>query len=218
MKARILMVVSVMFLSVVSCEMVFTTSPLAFLQRDPSRLSEAQQVAFGRNALAAGDREKMAIAFNLLKESADPEIRLLASDLALAASGLDAAVMTALPEIIAAGSDQAALQAALDEVLMEFSVEDLAMMAAAAELIVGAEDMVTPTAEQYVFAAVGLAAVAADRNDGVSGLEGLAPADPGYAEVEQAKAFLQSAADGLRQEGQSTEMLEAIGEAIGWAL
>ncbi len=217
MRIRVLMVVSVVILSAVSCEVVFTTSPFAFLQRDPSRLSEEQKAAYARSALDAGDREKMAVAFSLLKDSTDPEIQLLAADLALGASGLDVAVMTALPGIIAAGSDQAALQAALDDVLMGFSAGDLALMAAAADLIVGAEASITPTPEQYVFAALGLVAVAASQNDGVGGIEALTPADPGYAEIEQAKVFLQSAADELREQGQSTEMLDGIGDAIGWA-
>ena len=216
MKTRVMLVVWLALLSVASCEMVFTTSPLAFLQRDPSRLSEQQQVVFGRNALASGDREKMAVAFELLKESADPEIRLLASDLAFGAAGLDVAIMSALPDIVAAGDDQAALQAALDEALMDFSADDLSMMAAAAALVAGAEGAVTPAPEQYLTAAVGLVAIAASLNAGVGGLETLAESDPGYAEVEQAKTFLQSAADGLHATGQSTAMLDGIGDAVGW--
>lgn len=200
-----------------SCEMVFTTSPLAFLQRDPARLSPEQQLTFGRDALASGDRDQMAEAFELLKESDDPDIQLLAGQLGIAASGLEAAVYGALPEIIAAADDQAALQAVLDETLEGFSEDDLQMMGEAAALVAAAEGSVTPSAEQYVFAAVALIAVAAEQHGGVGRLERVEEGDPGYADVEQAKAFLDSAYAELQADGQSTDFLEGIGEAIGWA-
>lgn len=200
-----------------SCEMVFTTSPLAFLQRDPSRLSPEQQVAFGRDALASGDRDQMAVAFELLKESDDPEVQLLAGQLGMSATGLEAAVYEALPDIAAAADDQAALQAALEEALDGFSEDDLRMMGESAALVAAAEGSVTPSPEQYVFAAVALMAVAADQNGGFGVLEGLDASDPGYDEVEQAKSFLDSAFAELQADGQSTDFLEGIGEAIGWA-
>ncbi len=200
-----------------SCEMAFTTSPLAFLQRDPSRLSAEQQVAFGRDALASGDRDQMAAAFDLLKESDDPEVQLLAGQLGMAAAGLEAAFYGALPDIVAAADDQAALQAALEEAFDGFSEGDLQTMGESAALVAAAEEKVTPSAEQYLFAVVALMAVAANQNGGVEGLEGLEESDPGYDEVEQAKAFLDSALAGLQADGQSTDLLEGIGEAIGWA-
>lgn len=200
-----------------SCEMVFTTSPLAFLQRDPSKLSAEQQVTFGRDALASGDRGQMTVAFELLKGSDDPGVQLLAAELGIAAAGLEPAVYGALPDILAAGGDQAAVQAALEEALDGFSEAELAMMGEAAALVAAAEGSVTPSSEQYVFAAVALMAVAADQHGSVAGLEGLSGGDPGYDEVEQAKAFLDSAFAGLQADGESTEHLEGIGEAIGWS-
>jgi len=68
------------------CEVVFTTSLLSFLQRDPAGLSPEQQVAWAEQALASGDQEAMAEAYELVKD--DPANALLAARLALELSGV----------------------------------------------------------------------------------------------------------------------------------
>lgn len=191
-----------------ACESVFTTSPLAFLQRDPSKLSPEQQVAYGHDALASGDPAKMAAAYEALKDSDDPNTQLLAADLALGAVELEATLLAA------AGADDPV--AAIDDALEGFTDDEIAMMANAAALVDAADDTVAPTAEQYFFAAAALITVAADANGGTTGLDGLTPADPGYDEVQQAQAFLDAAQAALTANGESTDLLEGVGDAIGW--
>ena len=203
-------------LALASCEMMFTTSPLSFLQRDPANLSPEQQVVFARDALASGNRDQMKAAYELLKGSGDPQTRLLAADLALGASGLESGLAAALPDLLAAGDDQEALDEALEEFLGGFSASELTLMSEAATLLASAADDASPTPEQYLLAAVGLMAVAADEHGGVTGLDAIGEGDPGHAEVEQAKSFLQAAYDALEAKGESTDLLEGIGDSIGW--
>ena len=55
-----------------ACERVFTVAPLSFLQRDPANLSNEQLIAYAEDALAAGDRDAMLAAYNLLRTTTDP--------------------------------------------------------------------------------------------------------------------------------------------------
>jgi hypothetical protein len=68
------------------CEAVFTASFLSFLQRDPANLPAAQQAAWAEQALASGDPDAMAEAYELVKN--DPANELLAAHLALELSGV----------------------------------------------------------------------------------------------------------------------------------
>ncbi len=197
----------VVAIALVSCENVFTTSPLSFLQRDPASLSPEQQIAFANDALASGDEEQMAAAYALLKDSDDPETQLLASELALGAAGLQSAVTAALGDISGGGDTNAVLE----EALSDFTAEDLALMSEAAALLDAADDTVTPTPEQYAFAAIGLMAVALDANGGsATGLDGLGPEDPGYEEAQQAEAFLEASAAALQAKGESTDLIDDL--------
>ena len=70
-----------------------------------------------------------------------------------------------------------------------------------------ADETVSPTAEQYALAAVGLVAVAASEAGG----------DLSATTVPtQAEDFLQAAYDQLQESGESTDLLSGIGDAIGW--
>lgn len=194
-------------LVMVSCENVFTTSPFTFLQRDPANLSAEQQIEFANDALASGDEDKMAEAYAVLKDSDDPETQLLASELALGAAGLQSAVTAALGDMSGGGDTSTVLE----ETLSGFTAEDFALMGEAAALIDAADDTVTPTPEQYTFAAIGLMAVAVNDNGGsTTGLDGLGPGDPGYEETQQAEAFLEAAATALQADGESTELLDDL--------
>ncbi|MFW5782912.1 MAG: hypothetical protein ACOCY8_00185 [Spirochaetota bacterium] len=197
---------------VVGCESVFTTSPLSFLQRDPSQLSAGQRVTYGHDALASGDTDKMADAFDALKDSDDPETQLLAAELAVASTGLEGKPTEVAAELANGGDPETVVQEALDG----FSEDDYERLVAAAELIDDADDTVQPSSEQYAVAAVGLIAVAVEENGGAEGLESLSPGDPGYEVVEQARAFLIAAEESLQADGESTELLDQIGGAIGW--
>jgi hypothetical protein len=199
---RTSVLVLLLMLFLVSCEMMFTTSPVAFLQRNAADLSPEQQVAFGRDALASGDEATMAEAYEALKETDDPETQVLAAELALGAAGLETALTEALGELSGGGDTDAILA----EALGSFTAEDLVLMNEAAALLNAAEESVTPTPEQYAFAAIGLMAVAIDANGGTT--DGLSTG--GSPEVAQAEAFLQAAAAGLQANGETTDLLDDL--------
>lgn len=76
-----------------SCQAVFTFSPFSGLQRDPSTLSAEQQMTWAESVLATGDTESMAEAYAIIQalladNPDDPELNLLAANLAIGASGL----------------------------------------------------------------------------------------------------------------------------------
>ena len=64
-----------------SCEQMFTYSMFEWAQRDPSNLSEAQQVSYAQNVLGTGDQQAMADAYEAIKDNEEPEVQLLASSL-----------------------------------------------------------------------------------------------------------------------------------------
>ncbi|TVQ25478.1 MAG: hypothetical protein EA382_06930 [Spirochaetaceae bacterium] len=205
---RTLIAVAATLLVLTGCELVFTTSPLAFLQRDPSKLSAEQQITYAQNALASGDRDAMAKAFQALKGSSDPAVQLLAVDLAVGAAGVEGALIGLIADLGVDGVDETA---ALDAAIASFSAADLALIAEAATLLDAADDSLTPTPEQYVFVAVGLLAIAAEASGGVAALDG------STAEQQQAEAFLQLAYDLLQESGSSTDLIEGLGDAFGFA-
>jgi hypothetical protein len=106
------LVVVALVLLLAGCEAIFTASLLSFLQRDPSKLSPEQQVTWAEQALASGDPEAMAEAYELVKN--DPDNTLLAARLALELSGVGdvlSAMLQDLDTVVAL--DQAGLQAYL---------------------------------------------------------------------------------------------------------
>lgn len=196
------LVISALALSLVlaGCENFFTSSPLAFLQRDPASLSAEQQIQYAEDALTSGDTEAMESAYEVLKDSDDPETQLLAADLALGAAELEGAVTEAVAGIAAGDDVETTLETALDG----FTDEDLALMEAAATLVDDADAETAPSSEQYVYAAIGLVAVAVDSAGDFETLDGTEP------EIVKAEEFLQAAVDQLNAEGESTELVEEI--------
>lgn len=85
----------------VGCEQFFTYSPLSFLQRDPSTLPMDQRISYARLALEGGDKETQKDAYNAIKGSDDPEVQLLASKVAVGASGLNDAIANAADALLA---------------------------------------------------------------------------------------------------------------------
>ncbi len=83
-------------LLLVSCQQVFTYSPLSWAQRDPSTLSEAQKIVYAEEALASGDIAAVKAAYEALKASTDPDTQVLVSQLAMSASGINEAIADAL--------------------------------------------------------------------------------------------------------------------------
>ncbi|MDZ7794027.1 MAG: hypothetical protein U5P10_10165 [Spirochaetia bacterium] len=85
MKGTLLIVILPILL--ISCEQMFTYSIFEWAQRDPSNLSEAQQISYAKSILGSGDKDAMADAYEAIKDNTDPEVQLLASKLAVGASG-----------------------------------------------------------------------------------------------------------------------------------
>jgi hypothetical protein len=95
------------------CQAVFTYSPLSFLQRDPANLPPEQQVSWAEQALASGDPQAMAQAYELVKD--DPDQAYLAASLAAELSGVTQALADAIADLdTILGMDEAALQTYLE--------------------------------------------------------------------------------------------------------
>lgn len=71
------------------CEQMFTYSPLSWAARDPSKLSDEQQA---QNAPVSGDIDDLQKAYDAIADSSDPDVQLLASQVALGASGFNEAI------------------------------------------------------------------------------------------------------------------------------
>ncbi|MCF7949869.1 MAG: hypothetical protein K9M94_14875 [Spirochaetia bacterium] len=97
LKGTLLIVLLPIFL--ISCEQMFTYSMFEWAQRDPSNLSEAQQISYAKSVLGSGDQQAMADAYEAIKDNTDPEVQLLASKLAVGASGINEAVQQALEDL-----------------------------------------------------------------------------------------------------------------------
>jgi hypothetical protein len=96
--ASILAVTGVALLALLAgCQAVFTYSPLSFLQRDPADLPPDQQVSWAEQALASGDPQAMAQAYDLVK--GDPDQAYLAASLAAELSGVTQALADAIADL-----------------------------------------------------------------------------------------------------------------------
>jgi len=208
-RSIILIGISALLLS--ACERVFTSSPFDFLQRDPASYSEAQQLAFAEDALASGDEAAMAAAFDLLSTSTDPETQLIAVELAFGAAGVASTLTDVIAGLAAEGADP---ETVIAEALDGFTEADLALLLSAATLLDQADDSVTPTAEQYAFAAIGLIAAAADDAGGIDNLNPPPVASDAETYVNQATGFFDEAEALLLAEGESTEIIEGFTDLI----
>ena len=79
-----------------ACEIVFTTSPLAFLQSNPTNLTADQKKSYARDAMASGDSEAMLEIYDAMKADAetttDGELSYLAATLAMDLAGVSSFV------------------------------------------------------------------------------------------------------------------------------
>ena len=134
-----------MILIFISCQAVFTYSPLESFQRDPSTLSPEQRIAFAESALASGDVEVMAAAYEAIAGSDNPETNLLAADLAIGASGLTDAITSLVSQ-----SEEADFEDLFDSI-------DTDMLDNAVTEFSNAEDGETDiSGDQYINAAAAL--------------------------------------------------------------
>ena len=182
-----------------ACQAVFTYSPFTFLQRDLASLPPEQQVTRAQEALRSGDADQMADAYEIvaamLDSSEDPELDLLAADLAFGASGIMEVFTTVLqdPESISgATSDD------LEEILASLNLDLISDGAGHVQDAVDAEGEVTEA--QYILAASALIAGAAEKAGGFEEMATLTSGDPGYDDLQDAEAFLQAA--------EATDLLE----------
>ena len=127
------------------CQELFTYSLFQGLQRDPSDLPPEQQISYAQSALAAGDIDAMADIYDEIVALAadDPDLYLLAADLAMGASGITGVISDVL-------SDPAAFDYTTD-----LANVDLVMLANVADNVLAAEvaGVAGITDEQYVTAA-----------------------------------------------------------------
>lgn len=170
------MVVLAVSLIILGCEQVFSTNLFTGLERDPSKLSLDQQIVYAQNALASGDPDKMAKAYDALSDSIegtdDPELNLLAADLALGASELS----SVFDDIagIALGDDtdlssQDDLAAGLDGTLG--SVDYSYVAEAQAQIDAAVANGGEVSEEQYLLVTMGLIMQAASGAGSVSNLD-----------------------------------------------
>jgi hypothetical protein len=110
------------------CEQIFTYSPVSFLQRDPSTLSEEQKIRYAELALEGGDTETLRNAYEALEGNDDPEVRLLASKLAVGASGINDAIADAVDAMDSGESvDPATLLEDVDTDMLKNAVDSMSV-------------------------------------------------------------------------------------------
>lgn len=85
------------------CQAIFTYSPLSFLQRDPANLPLDQKITWAENALASGDPEAMATAYDAIKDESG--VDYLAANLALELSGAPQLLFEVMEENIEIDSE-----------------------------------------------------------------------------------------------------------------
>jgi hypothetical protein len=138
------------------CQNVFTFSLFSGLQRDPANMSPEQKQQYALDALASGDPETMAAAYDAIADllAEDPEngdLHLLAADLAIGASGVGDLMNSLDPE--SGSGDMDSLLEGLDTEMLAGVDDHVAAAEAAGE---------TPSNSQYINAGAALVADAAN--------------------------------------------------------
>lgn len=176
------------------CQAVFTYSPFTFLQRDFSDLSTEQKVTHAREVLETGETTEIAAAYEAVDalinpEDPDPELSVLAADLAFGASGVTEVLSGVLedPEALVSG-DPTELEALINELDLELVQEGAEHIRnAAADTEVGT----TIDDSQYALTGATMVMVAAEEAGGFENLADLSPGDAGYDTYQDAEVFLE---------------------------
>ncbi len=167
------------------CEQVFTFSPVSSLQRPVSSMTPGQQIAFGQDALASGDKAKMAEAYGVLSaNTGSMDAQYTAARIGVELSGVPLLVV----QVIAG---HVAMPAAAEDLTGFISSNNLSpdfLIGAAANLFVAGSLGETLTPTDFLMGALGFALGAAHKPDGSfdftpSGL------DPGMSFLAQAFAL-----------------------------
>jgi hypothetical protein len=183
------------------CEQVFTYSPLSGLQRDPSTLSDDQKRQYARDALDSGDDSAVQEAYELLKDSTDPEDQSLAVDLAIESSGVTDVILTLVSQ--SGTSEPEQIIETINESLDDLNLDILTESADILQNL-GNNEEGEPTVEQYVLTGLGLALDAAQEAGGIENLDGTSEQE------QQAQELLEDANE-LYQAGGDTGGLEDLG-------
>jgi hypothetical protein len=157
------------------CEQFFTSSPFSFMQRDPSTLPMDQRISYAKLALEGGDAETQRKAYEAIKDNSDPEVQLLASKVAVGASGLNDAIADAASALLAGGT----------YTYSDFVGSiDVSMLTNSVNAFANADGNTTISEEEYLIAAAASAVdlvengPATDLNDALTSYT--AAGEPGY--------------------------------------
>lgn len=167
----------------VSCQAVFTFSPLKSFQRNPANMTPAQQVAYAEEALQSGDPATMKTAYDVIKNSTSPQTNLLAGELAFGASGASDALTKALADV-ASGASVSSLQTTLNTVDINLAVQG------AQNILKASAGGATVNDSQYAIASASYAVAAAQQAGGFDQLATLTSGDPGYADLQTAQSLV----------------------------
>lgn len=194
----------------ISCEQFFTYSLFEWAQRDPSNLSTAQQISYAKGVLGSGDKDAMADAYEAIKDNDDPEVQLLASKLAVGASGINEAVEQALKDLESGSTSS--LESYLDSIDSDMLDNAVASMAAATDDPSTASEV---TSDEYLTVAAASLISAVDKGLGP-------PSDPEAGSFPDAITSVESASPNksgnwaeksayyLQQSGYTTEDLDSL--------
>ncbi len=187
------------------CEAVFTSAPLAFMQRDPSKLSPDQKMAFAENALASGDAESISVAYAAIADYIDStslsgsqavEYNGMAADLLAADTG----VASLFDQVVAgfvAGEEPD--PAEIEQMVLDLGVTSSDGTAMGAYMDSVTANGGTPEPMQAVLAAGVIVAPVIDT---------VSSGDPEY---DAAKAILQDAAAGMEDDSTLSDMADMLG-------
>ena len=166
---------AILFVIVISsCQDVFTTSAFSFVQTDMTTMTDSQKVSYAEDLLSSGTAEELAAAYTQIAallpadlSTADPDLLILAADLAVGSSGIGDAVSGALAVF---SSGEEITEESITEIFDSINTDNLAD---AVTLIEAAEaGGVELTTEQYTNAAAAQVLVVLDQ------VEALGVADP----------------------------------------
>jgi len=196
------------------CQAVFTYSPLSFLQRDPSTLSAAEQRTYAENALASGDADAIAKAYDAIKvllegNPDDPELNLLAAKLGVEVSGIPSLI-----DQIIQGSLDLSGPDALDDVsdfINSDSVDPQAMIDAGT-YYQNAESSGELTSTDYIMGSLGILLGAASGED-LSDPDSWDAASQN--EAQDAADFLNKGIDSLAADDPARDILTGFSDYMG---
>lgn len=203
-KLSIFLGIITLFGILVSCQQVFTYSPLSWAQRDPSTLPPKQKIAYAEGVLSSGDTAAIAKAYNLINDLTianpnDVELQLLAADLAIGGSGISDVIDNVDLTTLDSGSIETILTGI-----------DLGMVSASADHIVAAEALDPSAISPVQYLNTGIILLSKAANEAVGGfsaLSTLTSSDAGWATLVQANSFIISGGGNISDYGISNANL-----------